>query len=379
MAYDRTVAETIETLTERLQTSTLLDDRRDASRGLRSLAKDYRVEVCAQALEALLQAITNDRHDTEMVNYCLESLNYIISGPLGDSPAATWPDSDIQTSNNNPTGAYPQNTSSSTGPGRELAEIFLKRANNVTIILDTIVDNDFKTRWVAVRLLCGLARQNVAMVQDSILSYPLGVSRLMQLITEEQELIRNDALVLFVRLTQSNQNIQNLVAFENCFDKLMYIIELECYLEGTVAVVMDCLNILLNLLQYNEGNQILFREGGHIQKLSPFFNNIQTIQWTTEKSICVVLVLQIIDSMLLPTNTAVHVQACQIIMQRFGLLDKLCEVMTSSSLPVCVLSETMNAASDMVRGQLGPNAYIVMPTSAMMPILLLALVKERLQ
>lgn len=367
MAYDRTVAETIETLTERLQTSTLLDDRRDAARGLRSLAKDYRVEICAQSLEALLQAITNDRQDTEIVNYCLESLNYIITGPLGDSPAATWPTNDNQS------------TAVNTGPDRELAEIFLKKSHNVTIILDTIVDNDFKTRWVAVRLLCGLAKENLAMVQDSILSYPLGVSRLMQLITEEQELIRNDALVLFVRLTQSNRNIQNLVAFENCYDKLMYIIELECYLEGTVAVVMDCLNILLNLLQYNEGNQILFREGGNIQKLSPFFNNIQTIQWTNERTVCIVLVLQIIDSMLIPSNTAVHVQACQNIMQRFGLLDKLCEIMTSSALPICVLSETMNAASDMVRGHLGPNAYIVMPTSAMMPILLLALVKERLQ
>lgn len=363
------VAETIETLAERLQTSTLLDDRRDACRGLRSLAKDYRVEVCAQALEPLLQAIRTDRQDTDIVNYCLESINYIISGSLADLSAATWPDSDILSGLHEP-------NAHKLDPSHELAEIFLKNTENVITILDVIIDNDFKTRWVGVRILCGLARQKLATLQDCILSFPLGVSRLIQLVTEEQELLRNDALVLFVRLTQTNQNIQNLVAFESCFEKLMYIIEFENYLEGTVAVVMDCLTILYNLTLHNESNQILFREGGHIQKLMPFFNNLHSIQWTNEKTACVVLVLQIIDNMILPTNSPVHVQACQIIMQRCGLLDKLCDLLTASSMPIGVLSETMNTASDIVRGHLGPNANMVMQTSAMMPVLLLTMVKE---
>lgn len=377
MSCDRTVAETIETLADRLQTSTLLDDRRDACRGLRSLAKDYRVEVCAQALEALLQAIRNDRQDTEIVNHCLDSINYIISGSLADSSAATWPDSDILSGLYDP--ASQQLTSGvnrQQDPSHELAEIFLKKVDNVTTILDVIIDNDFKTRWVGVRILCGLARQKLATLQDSILSFPLGVSRLTQLVTEEQELLRNDALVLFVRLTQSNQNIQNLVAFESCFEKLMYIIEFEGYLDGTVAVVMDCLTIILNLTNYNESNQILFREGAHIQKLMPFFNSLHTIQWTNEKTACIVLVLQIIDNMIISTNSPVHVQACQIIMQRCGLLDKLCDLLTAPSMPIGVLSETMNTASDIVRGHLGPNANMVMQTSAMMPVLLLTMVKE---
>lgn len=368
---DRTVAETIETLTERLQESTLLDDRRDACRGLRSLSKDYRVEVCAQAMDPLLQAIKNDRHDPEMVNYCLDSLNYIISGSLADSPAATWPDTEEDQS---PASVQNQDH------GRELAEIFLKKADNVTTILDTLVDNDFKTRWVAVRLLCGLARQKLATLQESILSFPLGASRLAELISEElNEVIRNDVLVLFVRLTRKNQDIQNLLVFQDCFDKIMNIIELEGYLDGTVAVVMDCLTILLNLIQHNESNQILFRDKMHIQKMVPFFNSVQMIQWTNEKIACLVLALQIIDSMIVPTNQPVHVRACQTVMQRCGLLDKLCELLTASSMPIGVLSEAINTASDIVRGHLGPNANMVMPTSAMMPVLLLSMVKEMCQ
>lgn len=381
MACDITVAETIDTLTDRLQTSTLLEDRRDACRGLRSLAKSYRVEVGAQAMEPLLQTIRNDRHDVEVINHCLDSLNYIISGPLADSPAATWPDLDVsQQTTANSRGNISNNTNqASHDPGRELAEIFLKRAENVATIVDTTSDNDFKTRWVVLRILCGLARHKLEMVQDSILSDPLNISRLLQLVTEEQELVRNDALILFVRLTQNNQNIQNVLAYENCFDKLMYIIELEGHLTGTVAVVNDCLNILLNLIQLNESNQMLFREGGHIQRLMPFFNSIQDIQWTLDKTSCIVLVLQIIDSMIMPSNSSENVRRCQEIMQRCGLLDKLCELLTASSMPIGVLSETMNTASDIVRGHLGPNAGMVMQTSSMMPILLLGMVKEMCQ
>lgn len=385
MACDRTVAETIETLTERLQTSTLLEDRRDACRGLRSLAKDYRVEVGAQAMEPLLQTIKNDRHDVEMVNFCLDSLNYIISGQLADSPAATWPEpdptgDDLKPSNelsrSNHIGQHQQTTHD---PSRELAEIFLKRAENLAAIVDTTRDDDFKTRWVVVRILCGLARQKLEMVQDAILADPLNLSRLSQLVAEEHELIRNDALVLFVRITQSNQDIQNVLAYENFFDKVMYIIELEGYSEGTVAVVNDCLNILLNMIQYNEANQRLFREGGQIQKLMPFFNSIQTIQWTFEKSACIVLVLQIVDCMVSSSNAPENVRRCQEIMQRCGILDKLCELLAASSMPIGVLSETMNTASDIVKGHLGQNASTVMQTSSMMPILLLGMVKEMVE
>lgn len=356
--FDRTAAETIETLTDRLQTSTLLDDRRDACRGLRCHAKDYRVEVCAQALDSLLSAIKNDRQDVEIVNYCLEALNYIISGPLADSPAATWP------------------VAEPNDPGRELAEIFLKKTDNVVTILDTFIENDFRIRWVSVRLLTGLARLQLNMFQTAILSFPLAISRLTELIGEEQEVLRNDALVLFVIITRTNIDIQKLVAFENCFDKIMYIIRLENYLDGTIAVVMDCLNILLNLIQCNETNQNLFCEGGYIQKLVPFFDKIHQIRWSNENTACFILLLQLIDSLVIPGNIAEINEPCQRIMQRCGLLDKLCELLSLSSMPIGVCYETMNAASDIIRGHIAECAHIVMDSSSMKPILLLSMMKE---
>lgn len=50
----------IEKLVERLQTSTALEDRRDALRALKSLSKRYRLEVGTQAMGVLLDVLRND-------------------------------------------------------------------------------------------------------------------------------------------------------------------------------------------------------------------------------------------------------------------------------------------------------------------------------
>lgn len=55
----------------------------------------------------------------------------------------------------------------------------------------------------------------------------MGMSKLMDLLAENREIIRNDAVMLLIHLTKSNANIQKIVAFENAFDKLLTIISEE--------------------------------------------------------------------------------------------------------------------------------------------------------
>ena len=52
--------ETVEKLLERVETATLLEDRRDAVKALKSLAKKYRREVSGTGEEV----IGGDRHNT---------------------------------------------------------------------------------------------------------------------------------------------------------------------------------------------------------------------------------------------------------------------------------------------------------------------------
>ena len=64
----------VERLVDRVQSSSLLDDRRDACRGLKGLSKTFRVEVGAQGMDAFRQVLETDRTDCEIVGLALDTL-----------------------------------------------------------------------------------------------------------------------------------------------------------------------------------------------------------------------------------------------------------------------------------------------------------------
>lgn len=64
----------VERLVDRLQSSTLLNDRRDACRELKTLSRIYRVEVGAQGMDALRQILEMDRTDCEIIGLALDTL-----------------------------------------------------------------------------------------------------------------------------------------------------------------------------------------------------------------------------------------------------------------------------------------------------------------
>ena len=49
--------------------------------------------------------------------------------------------------------------------------------------------------------------------------------RLMDVLVDAREVLRNDALLLLIQLTKGHANLQKIVAFENAFDKLCDIME----------------------------------------------------------------------------------------------------------------------------------------------------------
>lgn len=124
-------------------------------------------------------------------------------------------------------------------------------------------------------------------MQDIILASRLGVSHLMDVLLDTREVLRNDTLLLLFQLTKGNANLQKIVAFENCFDKLVDIIQVEGYSDGGI-VVEDCLRLTLNLLRNNTSNQTFFREGSYIQRVTPFFDLVLEeeeieVGWSAQK------------------------------------------------------------------------------------------------
>lgn len=71
--------DTINTLSGRLQSATLLEDRRAAILGLRSFAKLYPASVASGALRNLISSLSNDGEDIETTKLVLETLLMLFS------------------------------------------------------------------------------------------------------------------------------------------------------------------------------------------------------------------------------------------------------------------------------------------------------------
>jgi hypothetical protein len=70
----QTASVTIDTLSGRLGSATLLEDRRAAIHGLRAFAKDYPASVASGSLRALIGCLANDVDDIDTVKPVLETL-----------------------------------------------------------------------------------------------------------------------------------------------------------------------------------------------------------------------------------------------------------------------------------------------------------------
>ncbi|KAG8186280.1 hypothetical protein JTE90_004624 [Oedothorax gibbosus] len=364
-AQQPTAAETIEKLVDRVQTSTLLEDRRDACRALKALSTKFRLEIGSHAMDALIRVLECDKTDNEILSYALESICNVINGPRDDeSPDYVYGSGDDN--------------------GLQFTEIFIKRTENVALLLELIEEFEFKVRWPIVRLLSGLLSHKPKDLQECILVSPMGVSRLMDLLSDTREIIRNDTLLLLEHLTKSNANIQKIVAFENGFDKLLHVISDEGYSDGGV-IVGDCLRVMLTLLKNNTSNQTFFKEGSYIKHLAPFFDLQDSSErgWTQQKAVNTLIMLQIVRVLVSPNNPQQVTVSAQKAMYQCGLLEQLCSILMASGVPADVLTETINTVAELIRGNHSNQEYfstVCAPTSPPKPaivVLLMSMVNDK--
>ncbi|XP_046673998.1 general vesicular transport factor p115 [Homalodisca vitripennis] len=363
-----TGAETVERLVDRVQSSTLLDDRRDACRALKALSRKYRVEVGAQGMDALRQVLEMDHNDCEIVGYVLDTLCNITSPEVFEEEER--PDLGHE---------------SLLHVGEQFTEIFIKKPENVGLILGFMEEYEFQVRWPAVKLLTTLLANRPRDIQDIILVSPMGVSKMMDLLGDSRDVIRNEALLLLIQLTKGNANIQKIVAFENAFDRLFDVIKEEGGADGGI-VVEDCLLLMLNLLRNNTSNQNFFKEGSYIQRLSPMFTlppEGDEAGWSPQKVANIHSVLQILRTLVSPGNPAQVTASCQRSLHGSGILEALCHMLMAGGVPVDILTETISALAEAIRGNLGNQVYFSSVLAPSTPpreaivILLMSMVNEK--
>lgn len=249
----QSVSETITTLSERLSSATLLEDRRAAILGLRSFAKDFPASVASGALRSLIGSLAKDGEDVDTVKIVLETLLMLFS-PNEESPEASdeivlW-----------------------------LADEFTQRQENITILLDFLETNDFYSRLYSLQLLGAILSARTERTEECIFTAPLGISRLVAILDDQREAVRNECITLLTYLTPSSVDIQKLVAFESAYERIFGIITADGSLAEGGRTVEDCLILLANLLRRNASNQALFRESGCVSRLAELLGGLLKAQ-----------------------------------------------------------------------------------------------------
>uniref|UniRef100_A0A8C6JGV1 General vesicular transport factor p115 n=1 Tax=Melopsittacus undulatus TaxID=13146 RepID=A0A8C6JGV1_MELUD len=302
--------------------------------------------------------------DSEIIGYALDTLYNVISNDLEEEEQE-------------------ENLTKVDDLGSQFTEIFIKQHENVTLLLTLVEEFDFHVRWPGVKLLTSLLKQQGPQVQQIILVSPMGVSRLMDLLADSREVIRNDGVLLLQQLTKSNAAIQKIVAFENAFERLLDIITEEGNSDGGI-VVEDCLLLLQNLLKNNNSNQNFFKEGSYIQRMKPWFEvGDDNCGWSAQKVTNLHLMLQLVRVLVSPTNPPGATSSCQKAMFHCGLLQQLCTILMATGVPADILTETINTVSEVIRGcQMNQDyfASVNAPSNPPRPaivVLLMSMVNER--
>ncbi|XP_038837770.1 general vesicular transport factor p115 isoform X5 [Salvelinus namaycush] len=383
-----TGAETIHKLCDRVASSTLLEDRRDAVRALKSLSKKYRLEVGTQAMDHLIHILQTDRSDSEILGYALDTLYNII---CNDEEEEQDESEDMAAAPPIPVSGKHKNVPVSDENAQKheedlgvlFTDKFLGDSESVTLLLTLLEEFDFHVRWPGVKLLTALLKNQCNQVQGVILVSPMGVSRLMDLLADSREVIRNDGLLLLQQLTKGNAAIQKIVAFENAFERLLDIITEEGSSDGGI-VVEDCLLLLVNLLKNNSSNQNFFKEGSYIQRMKPWFEvGDDNSGWSAQKVTNLHLMLQLVRVMVSPVNSPGATSSCQKSMYQCGLLQQLCTILMATGVPADILTETINTVSEVIRGsQINQDyfASVNAPSNPPRPaivVLLMSMVNER--
>lgn len=235
--------DTIAVLSSRLQNATLLEDRRSAILGLRSFSREYPASVASGALRGLIQSLSNDGEDVDTVKSVLETLLQLFNpdsaSPEASEELSTW-----------------------------LADEFTLRQENITMLLDLLEKNDYHTRVNALQLLSAILSLRVERTEDCIMTATGGISKLVAILDDNRDVIRDEGLGLLIYLTPSTMELQKVVAFHNAFDKIFAIMQKEGSLSQGGRVVENCLVLLGNLLRMNASNQSYFREMGFVAKLA---------------------------------------------------------------------------------------------------------------
>jgi hypothetical protein len=238
--------ENIQLLMQRLAVATVPQQKVDIVVLLKGMSAQphHRIELGRVALPQLLDTLCRESSQ-EVVTEVLELLSKLVAvegsarpaqGRGGTSPAAAAAAGD-QTPYIN-------------------TEFLLQNPVAVDKLLSLLQEKDkLWLRLNAVRLLRTLADNRPEMVGASVLDVEAGMMRLVDILKDQREEVRNELLLLLVGLTRRSEQVQNFCAFNDVWGSLLAIMEEEAMVG---PIVHDCLQTIGNTLEGNNMTCKLF-------------------------------------------------------------------------------------------------------------------------
>ncbi|KAI9296264.1 hypothetical protein K502DRAFT_184258 [Neoconidiobolus thromboides FSU 785] len=317
-------ANTIYKLRDRLELETASTDRRSTVQALKALSNDYKELVGEQCLNLLTALFIEEKDDTTLVNYYLETFENLFNvEKVGDKE-------DL---------------------GYIFGAQFAKNNGALNKLFECLSSSDFYLRYNGIRVVQLLKSSASGYVQSGLLTNPLALASIVDLLDDEREIIRNEGLLVLIALTESNMEIQKIMAFQNVFEKVLDTIEMENGIDGGI-IVQDCLFLILNLLNDNLSNQNFFRESSYIPRLLklliPLTEQFSPNDWQDPQRVNNILKLSDLIRVLTKPN-ATHTKDNQNALVRSGFLDILIQIITLPVLPRILHAHFLFCVGNIIR------------------------------
>lgn len=185
-------SETISRLSDRLNPSTLLADRRAAVQSLKGLSRDCKAEVGERSLQGLVEVLLNDAEvDADTGKAVLETLNILCETEEEGHP---------------PPGTVPQPQSNSKELGFKHTDIVLSNDRVVHKLIALLADHSYYVRLWILQFLTTLLHNRRQVVQSYFINLktPGGPTVVVSVLDERREVIRNGTFPIAAHSSQGS-------------------------------------------------------------------------------------------------------------------------------------------------------------------------------
>ncbi|KAI3385127.1 hypothetical protein SNEBB_002585 [Seison nebaliae] len=316
----------IERLVDRLTMAVRTEDKRISLNELKELMPVYYLDIGTLAMTPMLNEMRSEYKDTRTCIEILHIMQFLLTVDCEEDGEHI---------------------------SIQLAEIFSIKDENISLLIELLSEIDWHVRFETIKLFRILMRSQLVTIQQKVARTPNGMSKLVELLSDLCDVVKNETVELLIVLIDGNPTLQLMFAFENGHQTLFKIIESEGDVISGDVLVFDCLTLMGTVLKGNSKVQEIFYENKGVKKLSelyPLSAMSDISYWTNEQLKNYLSLLHLINCLVHPSNAIAIITKIQKETKTCGLFHKMCATCTIDSILPAILTHLLLTIADCMRG-----------------------------